>query len=153
MTINALVNEMILKHEGGELFFDNLDKNLCNKNYMSLIFKKACEEYDNFTPISSGTFGLYFSNYLFNSGLFSINVNGGLRKGKKIISLEPFGNKIQDQLFIFFDDSFYLGRTRNAVQEELHKYGGKLIATYVCYDGSKEKDSTVHSLYRYYDNH
>jgi len=33
------------------------------------------------------------------------------------------------------------------------EYNASIIHTYVVYDGSKEKDINVSSLYRYYDHH
>lgn len=150
--INMLVEDMIKKHKGGEKFFDNLDENLRNKNYFETLFKKFAIETNSrhFIPITSGKFGLYFSQFLKEKDIFSLNVNGGLRKGEKIISLEPFKNHIKDANFVFFDDSFYKGRTRDAIKNELEKFGGKLVETYVCYDGSKIKENSVFSLYRYY---
>ena len=53
--------------------------------------------------------------------------------------------------FIFVDDSYYSGTTRDIINAELNKYGGKITRTFVVYDGSKEKDDSVFSLYRYYD--
>jgi len=71
-----------------------------------------------------------------------------LRKGESIIDLSPFN--VYNKNFIFIDDSFYSGKTRNCIDAELQKYDSKIIRTIVCYDGSKEKDDTVSSLYRYY---
>lgn len=149
MNINALVEEMIKQHKGGEEFFDHLDESLKQKDYILALYTKAKNELRRgFICVVSGKFGLYFSQLMTDS--ICITVNGGLRKGEKIISLEPFKNDIKDKDFVFFDDSFYKGRTRNAVKNEIEKWGGKLIATYVCYDGSHIKDETVHSFYRYH---
>lgn len=71
------------------------------------------------------------------------------------------GDRIDDLSFldlegkrvVFLDDSFYLGRTRDAIRKELERNGASLVGTIVAYDGSKEKDSTVKSLYKYYDNY
>lgn len=147
--LNKLVDDMIAEHKGGEAFFDNLDKNLQDKEYLMLLYTQAKSFNNNFVAITSGKFGLYFNKRMY-SFVDCLNVNGGLRKGEKVISLEPFKADIEGKDFIFFDDSYYLGRTRNAVKAEIEKWGGNLIATFVCYDGSYEKDDSVHSLYRYY---
>lgn len=38
-------------------------------------------------------------------------------------------------------------------REEIDRLGGIFLGTYVAYDGSKNKECDVHSLYRYYDYH
>ena len=60
--MNDLVNYMIQEHQGGEKFFDNLDENLKNDLFVEQIGKMATRKYfaDEFIPISSGRFGLYF---------------------------------------------------------------------------------------------
>jgi hypothetical protein len=147
--LNKIVVEMIEEHEGGEVFFNNLDEAMKNKSIITSLFHMI-EDYP-YNIILSGKFGLYLSNkFVFPREYFL--VNGGLRKGKKIISLEPNKEGIKGNEFIFLDDSFYSGKTRNAIRTEIEKWGGTLTNTYVCYDGAKEKDETVKSLYRYYDN-
>lgn len=148
--LNDLVNNMILQHEGGEKFFDNLDKELQKEDYIKQLWEMALCMGQRFIPISSGKFGLYFSSFLSTKGIFNIVVNGGLRKNR-IISLEPWKNRIGGNPFVFFDDSFYLGRTRDKIKEEIEKWGGHLSSTYVCYDGSRNREWNVSSMYRYYD--
>ncbi|MCP4395679.1 MAG: hypothetical protein GY804_15635 [Alphaproteobacteria bacterium] len=149
--LNKIVTEMIEKHKGGEVFFDNLDSKMRDRGIIdSLMELSVYEPYDT-SFILSGKFGIHIKN-TYPSLEMHLLVNGGLRK-EKIISLEPFKHRIKGRSFVFLDDSFYLGRTRDAIQTEIEKWGGKIKRTYVCYDGSKEKDETVKSLYRYYDNH
>jgi hypothetical protein len=76
---------------------------------------------------------------------------GGLRHGDNVFDLRHFQKQIRNEKFIFMDDSFFKGRTRDAIEKALHHYGGQLIHTYVVYDGSEEPDPKVTSLYRYYD--
>jgi hypothetical protein len=54
--------------------------------------------------------------------------------------------------FILLDDSFYSGRTRGLIRDELQQQGGRLLHTYAIYDGSRERDPEVTALYRYYDH-
>ena len=106
--------------------------------------------------IVSGKFGSVFyeyaSNYQDDLKEKIIVVNGGLRKDNVITSFWENFN-IQNKRIVFIDDSYYLGRTRNKIKEAIEENHGSLICTYVFYDGSKEKDNTVHSFYRYYDFH
>lgn len=80
-----------------------------------------------------------------------ICVRGGLRSGNLVddISYLP----LEGKRVVFLDDSYYLGRTRNVIKEELERNGAKLLKTIVAYDGSKVKDKDVVSLFRYYDNY
>jgi hypothetical protein len=152
--LDSIVKSMIEQHIGGEVFFNHLDKKIQQKSIIKQIITLiySHDTFDNMI-IASGKFGLFLSNY------FQINypdklsklilVEGGLRKGATI-NLDYMNSSIQNRDFIFIDDSFYLGRTRNVIKKEIEKLGGNLIATYVAYDGSKIKESNVHSLYRYY---
>jgi hypothetical protein len=38
------------------------------------------------------------------------------------------------------------------IRDELQRQGGRLLHTYVIYDGSRERDPDVTALYRYYDH-
>ena len=147
--LNDIVREMLETHKGGEKFFDNLDESLRNK----AIIQELCDIVPwriDTELIVSGTFGQFFHNY---SPLFHpIIVRGGLRKDPTL-NLEYMRDRISGIDCVFIDDSFFLGRTRDAIKKEVERLGGRLIQTYVIYDGSKIKDNSVSSLYRYYDNH
>lgn len=155
--IDKIVKECLEQHEGGEKFFDTLDENIRSKintiDFLVINFLLN-EEFDGI--IVSGKFGKVFANYYSNTSYPDVEkiimVNGGLRKDQPIDDLSYLSDHIKNKDLIFVDDSFYSGKTRNAVRNEIERLGGKLINTYVVYDGSKEKDETVHSLYRYYDN-
>ena len=145
MQMNDIVNEMIKLHKGGEKFFDNLDEQIKRKELLYELEGMT----EGRSLIVSGRFGIYWQNFFNDPD--TILVNGSLRKGEEIISLEPFKNYIEHKGFVFVDDSFYNGRTRDVIKAEIEKWGGELIKTVVAYDGSKKKDSSVESLYRYYD--
>lgn len=155
--INRMVAECIRQHKGGEKFFDYLDENIRNELSIldELIIKIANNFRSDINFIVSGRFGKVFINYY--SQEFRLNddqiivVNGGLRKGVKIDDLSYLD--LKDKNFVFVDDSFYSGKTRNAIKNEIDRLGGKLVKTYVVYDGSKVKDNEVESLFRYYDNY
>lgn len=143
---------MLEQHKGGEEFFNHLDIAIQQYPivYQLLIKLNTFRNKEHmYSPriIASGKFGRFFRNYF---KLPDIVVNGDLRKGKTIDDLSYMKEMIKDQDFIFIDDSFYSGKTRMAINNELSKYNGKIIQTFVVYDGSIEKDDTVQSLYRYH---
>ena len=122
--LNLKVQELILEHVGGEKFFDALDAHIRSDiSYVTTLLQLAEKQYGpNFTAIASGKFGQFFSQYK-----STILVNGGLRSGFPITSLTQFTGLTN---FVFFDDSFYSGKTRNAVRTEIVRIGGILLHTY-----------------------
>lgn len=156
--MESLVNDCLIQHEGGEKFFDEIDEKLRNDNLlMTMMIGKILEKESFDYLIVSGRFGKVFKKFCLNhiGEEFSNNVivvNGGLRSGNKI---DDFSNdyNIKNKNIIFIDDSYYLGRTRDKIKETIINNGGKLTCSYVFYDGSKIKDNTVHSFYRYYDHY
>lgn len=149
--IDFIVKEMIEKHVGGETFFDNLDDEIRkNINIIDELIDMI-PDFKNKNIIVSGSFGRVFFDYIKLISLYPnriVWVNGGLRKGKSIQI--DFSNH-KNREFIFIDDSFYSGKTRDIIDCELYKYSSYISSTYVAYDGSKNKDDTVNSLYRYYE--
>ena len=142
--LNDLVSDLLRQHNGGEVFFDHLDEALRNSStIMEALIKTLREKTGRI--ICSGKFGRVFANVAPEP---VIVVNGGLRSGEKIDDLSYLD--LKGQKFIFVDDSFYLGRTRDRIKDELERQGAHLIHTFVIYDGSKIKDENVTSLYRYH---
>lgn len=150
--MNTIVEKCLLQHKGGEVFFDHLDDIIRNNvSLMDLMIQKISVLNWDFI-IVSGNFGIAFSNYCNKYSKKKISnkivaVPGGLRNGMPVGTLP---NKLSNKKGIFIDDSFYLGRTHDAIAKELKIVGASIIGTYVFYDGSKELDKTVHSFYRYY---
>lgn len=150
--LKNLVNDLLSKYEGGETYFDKLDEELRNPVNFDIILEL-------FTPLSnsnvimSGKFGLYILK-LHDRGLIPLKsfivVNGGLRKGKIIDSEVQVRFFTPNTSYVFVDDSFYLGRTRDKVSLFLKRLGCHLSGTSVVYDGSVVFDETVHSLFRYH---
>ena len=155
--LNNLIKKMLSDHEGGEKFFDNLDENLRDKTFLDILIKFIKETYLSKTNIVinlvvvSGKFGRFFINRLGSTKGNIVIVNGGLRIGEEIDNLSYLDLKGTNAIFI--DDSFYSGKTRDIIKKELELRGSSLHETFVIYDGSKEKDDHVHSLYRYYDSY
>lgn len=149
--LDEIVKQMLEEHEGGTIFFDNLDQAVQQKPLIESLLGLANEHCkDRHGIIVSGKFGRYFTNLIDMKNQLLV-VNGGLRSGNPIDDISYL--KLEGMKFIFLDDSFYSGKTRDVIKNELEKNGAKLVKTFVVYDGSKEKDESVYGLYRYYDNH
>lgn len=155
--MTSLVNDCLIQHEGGEKFFDAIDEKLRDdKTLINMMINKVNDNEKFDYIIVSGQFGIVFKDYC-NKYFDNIKdniivVNGGLRKGYAITSFwEDYD--IKNKKFIFIDDSYYLGRTRDAIKNAIEENHGELLNTYVFYDGSKVKEDNVHSFYRYYDFH
>lgn len=162
MTLNEKIGEILKRHKEGKEFFDALDytirgdkdilKDFYNFSWYN-IFDSPSINSTSYNTIMSGRFGLsLISNYggsLIRSFNKVIVVNGNLRKGEEPeIYCTEFGNKP----FIFLDDSFYSGKTRDSIQGKLSEIDPttKIIKTFVIYDGSKELQPDVFSMYRYH---
>ena len=150
--LNKIIDECLLQHEGGEKFFDALDWRIREsltllRGIMSKVIFSGIK-FDSI--IVSGKFGRVFSEFIEDEYHYYdvVCINGSLRKG--IVEKEYLNKDYKDKSFIFVDDSFYSGTTMNKVKEYLESCGGKLVSTYVFYDGSKEKQENINSLYRYY---
>ena len=171
-TLNEKIVEVLKKHPEGEDFFDALDfmvrsdMNILNqfmhfvedhfKSYYGYTHTLVAD--DNSTKdvigiILTGEFGRILANKFFlgrmkyNSRV--ILVNGGIRKGAPVdITTDTYSHN-----YIMLDVSFYSGTTRDAIMAELKNYdsSARLLCTYVVYDGSKEKDFNVKSLFRYHN--
>ena len=155
--MTSLVNDCLIQHEGGEQFFNAIDEKLRDdKVLINMMIEKVKKNEAFDYIIVSGNFGNVFKEYC-NKYLDDLKnkiivVNGGLRKGYAITSFWEDYN-VENKKLIFIDDSYYLGRTRDAIKNAIEENHGTLINTYVFYDGSKIKEDNVHSFYRYYDFH
>ncbi len=168
--LNMLVKELIAKHTGGKEFFNALDEVVTDGLFFDKLYQLAMiddayrtieEDEEQYHTIVSGKFGIALSNWLRqyhfdNDAEWSetsgvLLVNGGLRDGDPITDLSPYWEQVQNEKYVFVDDSFFSGRTRNIIAKELERLHGQLMHTYVVYDGSDIPDPRVTSLYRYYD--
>lgn len=153
-----IVSNCLNTYHGGDIFFDAIDQEIrINQKLLLQMLEKIKElEYD--AIIVSGSFGktwekFYYQTVHSNSTNFKdlFIVNGSLREGQiqeNNINIDT----IKGKKFIFIDDSFYLGRTRDKIKAFIEKYQGIFLETYVFYDGSIKKEKKVHSFYRYYDH-
>lgn len=149
--IMTTVNELLEKYIGGQVFFTELDKAVkfdvdILEDLIDAVHNKWGTE--NLILIASGEIGLAFHNF----GLpVDIIVPGGLRFDPSEINLAPYKQSIVGKDVVFVDDSYFSGKTLAVVHEEIQRLGGHMIGAYVAYDGSRDRDPTVFSLYRYYD--
>lgn len=155
--VNEVVKQMLQLHEGGKEFFENLDFAVRDPDIVQSLYDKI-EEFTGVIQhiyVVSGKFGVFFKNWIECYGCdidIVYAVNGGLRDGDPIDSLEPFKEDLNGLEFIFIDDSFYSGRTADTVIEHVKSFGGRYKGTFVIYDGSKEQRPDVYSLYRYHES-
>ena len=148
----SIVNQCLKIHGGGESYFDELDGLIKNDIELMVTYLKYAVEKEKIeNVVVSGEIGLILSK-LISKKIIPMDVNliclnGGLRKGE-----EPVGTIPRYQSFkaIFFDDSYYSGKTAMAVHDYIHKCGGTIVKNYVFYDGCLKKHDDVDSLYRYY---
>lgn len=153
--LNTLVQKLIHEHTGGEQFFDALDEAIregvdCIGHILSTL--NSLHFRDTVNIIVSGKFGEAVKEHALSQiARFNIiHVNGGLREGKLITPLKGFD---ATKPTYFIDDSFYSGKTRDAVQVEVERLRGTLQATLVVYDGSQRVDMSVISMYHYYSDY
>ena len=150
-TLFETVNKLLEKYIGGQIFFTELDKAVkFNEEILRKLLDVVKKRFPDTLTIASGEIGLAMHNYGVSIDLL---VPGGLRFEPQKINLAPFASMIRGRDFIFIDDSYFSGKTVAVIQEEIEKLGGKLVGSYVAYEGSKEKKECVWSLYRYYDHY
>ena len=137
--MEPIVNECLRKYEGGEGYFNELDKMIKdNETLLVLFLLYAVQDSLIYNVILSGGIGLrYMQLQLQNKIPNYIN--------------EVIPESLSDKPIIFIDDSYYSGKTAKKVDEFLHSRGTFIFKTYVFYDGCKDKCVDVESLYRYYD--
>lgn len=144
------VNKLLEQYIGGQIFFTELDKAVkFDAKILSDLTNKVMELHPYSRTIASGEIGLAMHNLGVHIDFL---VPGGLRHDPSKINLAPFAGQIKGQKFVFIDDSYFSGRTALVVKEEIERLGGIFVGSMVAYDGAKEKDPTVDSLYRYYDH-
>lgn len=147
--IETLIEQLLATDIGGKEFYEILDKSVRNEAYFTELIVLAIDTLGRI-PINialSGQFGVAFDEWSKNGILHKFIVNGGLRYGD-IIDCSLSDDEIAGHEFIFLDDSFYKGRTRDKVRNFIESRGGFLTDTFVVFDAGLINDATVHSLYK-----
>jgi len=116
----------------------------------------------NFDIITSGSFGLWVYD-LVERGIIDFDgnivvVTGKIRKVKEdennpieIIKMRHKG--ISYKQFVFLDDSYFSGGTRDKINEFIKKYNSIIYRTFVFYTHNRENTEDIYSTYCYSDNH
>lgn len=167
--LNAKIIALLREHpEGGENFFNALD--LMVRSELDILHSFfAFVDNDDWLAsllhdptrsvglVLSGKFGLAFFNRFQNSSIFRytddvIIVNGGIRTGAEV-ELYKDNNTFFAKDYIFLDDSFYSGKTRDGIDAAIKAHNPQrgIIHSFVVYDGSRYKQDNVSSMFKYYD--
>lgn len=164
-----IAQDELKSHKGGDIYFNKIDSVLKltkNIDVIKEVFNQIKADNKNFNIVLTGGFGDWIlslikkrilnvdGNVVMISGSLrgTNNKLGKISKGKDIeILYKKFD--IENQEFILFDDSFYSGSTKDAIEKYLRKFNSNIVKTYVLYDGNDEKNPKIKSLYRYYDYH
>ena len=160
MKLNYKIAEILKQHEGGEEFFDALDAMVRGdmdilNTFLNFAYSEI-EDTGEYSLILSGQFGNalmgIYGAKLFEDFSSVILVEGGLRSGK---TPTIFRQTFVNTKFIMFDDSFYSGTTKDAIERALKMIDSqaRIIKTFVIYDGSKVKKNNIFSMFRYYDHY
>lgn len=168
MTLNEKIGILLKKHKEGEDFFNALDfmikgdRSILDDFYSFFIkdvaanFNKGGVGFTSITPdiglIVSGSFGnaimTIYGHSLTSTFKEVIITNGGIRLGKEATI---FKDRLVCKNWVFIDDSYYMGRTRDGILKALQaiRPDASLCETYVIYDGSMGRVDKVKSMYRY----
>jgi hypoxanthine-guanine phosphoribosyltransferase len=117
---------------------------------------------DEFDLVTSGGFGQWIYS-LVESGRIKFKgnivvVSGSIRKvkedeGNPIVILRQINKNIKNKSFIFLDDSYYSGGTRDKINDFLKQFGSDIYKTFVFYTHKKEDSGDVYTTYCFSDYH
>lgn len=144
-----LIERLLATDVGGKEFYEILDMSVRNEDFFIDLVMLAIDTFGRIPMniVLSGQFGVAFNEWSKNGILHKLVVNGGLRYGD-IIESSLSDNEIRGREFVFLDDTFYKGRTRDKVREYVESRGGTLTDTFVVFDAGLSDDNSVHSIYR-----
>lgn len=152
--LDIIVKDLLKKYVGGRPFFNALDdsiKNIVNQDIVIEVMKGL----ENDWIATSGGFGDKLFN-LWESGAFKckgmVVFNGKMcTKKKGVTCWYPYNIDLDNKSFVFVDDSLFSGGTAKKIDTHLREdHNSKLKGISVVYDGSKERNNSVKSLFRYY---
>lgn len=162
-----IVDDLLKKEKGGREYFNKIDNSIklpANLDIIKDTFDYIRKNNENFNLILTGGFGDWILS-LIKKGVLEVPnnlvlVNGSLRgKNNKLnkitqgynVDIVYKKNSIDNQEFILFDDSYYSGSTKNAIDNFLKKHNSHIKQTYALYDGNDTLSDQRKSLYRYYN--
>ena len=158
--LNEKIAEILRQHPEGEPFFDALDAIVRGDmdilhTFLDFVYSELGDTKE-YSLILSGQFGNAIMGIcgvkLFEDFSSVILVEGGLRSGK---TPTIFRQTFVNTKFVLFDDSFYSGTTKDAIEHALKMIDSqaRIVKTFVIYDGSKIKKNNLYSMFRYYDHY
>lgn len=155
--MGLIVDKCLTEEGGGSSYFTKLDAEVKKQpDLLAEYMKYVTDRSGVYDVVVSGEIGDRYVE-LQHVGEIPGNINlfllpGGLRKGSTKLASKGYPREFSQQKeFIFLDDSYYSGKTLNAVADYVRGAGGFIRHAYVFYDGSPVKNKNVSSLYRYYD--
>ena len=149
--IEKNVRELMKQYtDGGRPYFDALDAELRVQH--DLIIPLICTVPYNRPIALQGNFGLAILNLM---KIHNLHRDGmvWLRSSPRLDEMPIYADAgVLERNPIFLDDSCYSGKTIEAVDALLQKdYGVNVHYTNVIYDGMKSRNTSVNSMFRYYD--
>jgi hypothetical protein len=147
-----LIDKTIDSGIGGRDFFNKIDSYI--KEDPDVI-KEIFSGLEDRWVVSSGSFGDR-SYELWNSGQIKckgvVVFNGKIvTKNKGINSYYPENFDLDNKEFIFVDDSIFSGKTVDLIENYLiEEHKSKIVSVKVGYDGSRNLNREIESLYNYY---
>jgi hypothetical protein len=141
--------------------FDDFISNQENIDMVEYMFDLIKREFPNCDIITSGRFGEWIYKIVedgqidFEGNL--IVMSGSIRKVKQdknnIVHVVKNRYEEINRKFIFLDDSFVNGGTRDRINDFLHKFNSKIIKSFVFYTHNQADPEKVFSIYCYSENH
>lgn len=147
-----LISNTIKSEVGGKSFFNKIDNSI--KEDPDIV-REICKGLKNEWVVSSGSFGdrvydLFSKNELECKGVVVFN-GKILTRNKGVNSYYPENFDLDNKKFVFVDDSVFSGKTINVIEKYLiEEHNSEVSRVVVGYDGSKNIDRKIKSLYRYY---
>jgi hypothetical protein len=154
--LKNIINDLLSTHNGGISFFGAFDDSMRDSNNEDIIIEMFKNLKNNWI-ISSGGFGdtvykMWEDGKIKCLGMLIFNGKMYTRK-KGVTSWYPHNFDISNKDYVFVDDSLFTGNTYKKIDDYLRsEYESQISKVCVIYDGSRQKNSNVESLFRYYDN-
>lgn len=150
--IDNIVKNLLDEYNGGKPFFNALDLEIKKNPDMIL---ELVKDLSNDWIASSGGFGdlvyeMYEKGEIKCKGI--VIFNGKMcTKNKGVSCWYPHDVDLDNKEFTYIDDSLFSGKTYQNIDNYLkQEHSSKISKISVVYDGSKELNPIVKSLFRYY---
>lgn len=151
--MKTIVEVVSKKYPGGESYFNELDDLVKNDESFIIEIINSIVKEKNCNIVSTGEFGFKIAELLerneFKEDFKLLVFNGGIRKGDAAEVSYSNGESNNYTGWYFIDDSYYSGKTLNAIRRKLEsKFNIAISGAFAFYDGST--NHMVESLYSYW---